>query len=374
MKKIVAALIFTFLSSSLFAAPKFTVLELNGKLKVRKDGRDAYTIKRGDTFDDGSIIRTYRDSWVSFSGNGFFYKIHSTSLVRIEREPQLIYGKLSKSKTGKYIDLHFYYLPNPAQGKAMKIVVRSRDDPVDVQSSLIKGDANRKIKMYRLDRGKYRGLTGFDCEAPAERYKLVIRAIGGDNDFTQVIYPFYLKNTTFERGKVFLPLEKGQLLEPSEKKRTESAVLAKVLSSPGESALWQGSFRHPLEDPDILSRFGKRRTYYVDGRFSRVRHHRGIDYRASRGTGVFAPEGGIVVLAVKRITTGNTIVIDHGQGVFSLFFHLDSIAVASGDVVQKGNPIATAGSTGIAVGSHLHWSMVINGVYVDPDDWVKRNF
>jgi murein DD-endopeptidase MepM/ murein hydrolase activator NlpD len=374
MKKIFLVLIFTFLSTSLFAALKFTVQEKNGKFRVRKDGRDAYTLEVGDTFDDGSIIRTYRDSWVSFSGNGFYYKIHSTSLVRIDTEPQLIYGKLSRAKTGKYLDLHFYYLPNPAQGKTMKIVVRSRDDPVDVQSSLIKGDANRKIKMYKLEKGRYRGLTGFDCEAPADRYKLVIWAIRGDDDFTQVIYPFYLKKTTFERGKVFLPLEKGQLLKPSEQKRRESAVLAKVLSSPGETALWQGPFRHPLEGPDILSRFGKRRTYYVDGRFSRIRHHRGIDYRASRGTEVFAPEGGVIVLALKRITTGNTIVIDHGQGVFSLFFHLDTISVSTGDAVKKGNPIGSAGSTGIAVGSHLHWSMVINGVYVDPDDWVKRIF
>jgi murein DD-endopeptidase MepM/ murein hydrolase activator NlpD len=374
MKKIVVALIFIFLSTSLFAVPKFTVLEKKGKVRIRNDGSETYELKVGDTFDDGTILRTYRDSWVSFDGNGFYYKVHSTSLLRIEGEPQLIYGKLSKAKTGKYIDLHFYYLPSPAQGKTIKIVVRSRDDPVDVHSSLVRGNANRKIKMYKLDKGRYRGLTGFDCEAPADRYNLTIWARRGDDDFTQVIYPFFLQKTIFERGKVFLPQEKGQLLEPSEQKRTESAVLAKVLSDPGESALWLGSFRHPLEEPDILSRFGKRRTYYVDGRFSRIRHHRGIDYRASRGTEVFAPERGIIVLALKRITTGNTIVIDHGQGVFSLFFHLDTISVSTGDMVQRGNSIGSAGSTGIAVGSHLHWSMVVNGVYVDPDDGVKRIF
>jgi murein DD-endopeptidase MepM/ murein hydrolase activator NlpD len=67
-------------------------------------------------------------------------------------------------------------------------------------------------------------------------------------------------------------------------------------------------------------------------------------------------------------------VIDHGLGVFSLYFHLDSITVSIGDRVEKGEKIGEVGSTGIAEGDHLHWSIFVNGIYVDPADWTKRVF
>jgi murein DD-endopeptidase MepM/ murein hydrolase activator NlpD len=141
-----------------------------------------------------------------------------------------------------------------------------------------------------------------------------------------------------------------------------------------EQNLWDAAFSHPLKNAQIISSFGKKRTYYLDGKPVRVRYHRGVDYRAPRGTPVFSPGNGIVVLSAERVTTGNTLVIDHGHRVFSLFFHLDAVLVNEGDHVYTGDRVAAAGSTGIAAGSHLHWGLWIDGTYVDPIDWIKRHF
>jgi murein DD-endopeptidase MepM/ murein hydrolase activator NlpD len=357
----------------------YTVYAMEGNPRFIKIGGDQLGIGLQDQFGDGVMLRTSRESSVSFSAAGNRYHVYPSSLVRIESEPRLVYGKLSKSSSdrGPFVDLHFYYIPTPAQGRTMKLIVRSRTGDIRVRSSLKRdGGRVRELKMYQIEEGKYRALTGFDCEAPAVRYRIIIRAEKESAGFTQVVYPFYLQETSFSRGRVDLSSEKQELFEPSDRKAREVRHLSMILSRPDPRALWIGRFSHPLQDPTVISSFGKRRSYFMDGAWLRVRHHRGIDYKAARGTPVYAPNRGVVVLTASRITTGNTLVLDHGQGVFSLFFHLDSISASAveGQEVEKGEKVAEAGSTGIAAGAHLHWGLFVDGTYVNPEDWIKRSF
>jgi murein DD-endopeptidase MepM/ murein hydrolase activator NlpD len=363
-----------FMATQLSAA-SFSVYELSGRVGVSDASGERVAPGLQDLIQSGTTVRTSRDSLVSFSGNGYYYRVYAYSLVRIQDEPVLVYGKLSKSKSGEFVGLHFYYLPTPAQGRTMKVVASSTENDINVESSLLWEDnRNRPLTMYRVGEGRYRALTGFDCEAPAVRYKLSIRATKDGVGYTQVIYPFYLRVTSFSTGRVRLSPEKETLFQPSERKRREIDRLKEVLSTSTEQKLWENTFNHPLDNPEIISAFGKRRSYYLGGKIIRVQHHRGIDYRALQGTPVYAPNHGLVVLAAERVTTGNTVVIDHGHGVFSLFFHLDSIFVEEGSRMRRGDKIAEAGSTGITAGPHLHWGLLVDGIYVNPQDWIKRSF
>jgi murein DD-endopeptidase MepM/ murein hydrolase activator NlpD len=100
--------------------------------------------------------------------------------------------------------------------------------------------------------------------------------------------------------------------------------------------------------------------------------HAGIDYGVPKGTVVTSCGPGKVVLARSRIVTGNSIVIEHLPGVYSLYYHLDKIEVAEGAIVATGTPLGLSGATGLATGPHLHWEIRVAGENSDPDAFVAR--
>lgn len=134
--------------------------------------------------------------------------------------------------------------------------------------------------------------------------------------------------------------------------------------------LWNGTLLRP-SDGRVSSEYGIRR--YYNGEFAQDYYHRGVDYAAPTGSPIVAPAGGRVVV-VGRVEdgftlNGNTIALDHGQGVGSIFIHLSRIDVREGDLVQPGQLIGAIGSTGFATGPNLHWGLYVNGVAVDPVPW-----
>ena len=135
--------------------------------------------------------------------------------------------------------------------------------------------------------------------------------------------------------------------------------------------LWRGAFCTPIDIQQVTCEFGAVRTTQEKGRYM----HKALDvYNAPRSV-VWAPQDGVVVLKDRYADAGNTVVIDHGYGVLSLFYHLEDFAkVEIGQKVAKGNPIGTIGKTGYATGYHLHWEMRVNNIAVDPMQWTKQNF
>ncbi|MEB3224436.1 MAG: M23 family metallopeptidase [Synechococcus sp.] len=135
---------------------------------------------------------------------------------------------------------------------------------------------------------------------------------------------------------------------------------------------WSGPFLRPSSGR-VSTIFGIRR--YYNGVFAQDYYHRGIDYAAGTGSPVVAPAPGKVALIDFEKNGfkihGNTVGIDHGQGVISIFLHLNSIpsTLKEGDLVQAGQTIGTVGSTGASTGPHLHWGLYVNGTSVDPELW-----
>ena len=367
--------IFIILQWNILCADKYFVIDVTGKVLLLRNGKSYTSLNEKKVIAEGDLVKTYRDSVIILKDEDNFYKLYPYSTVRIEKAPVLVCGKLSKSGSGNFTGLHFYFTPGPAQGKTMKVVLRSKADDLNVSAyiSSEKGYKN-KLVFYSLGNGVYRALTGFDVETPPVKYSLKIKIVTKNGNFSEIIYPFYLKKTVYGKGKVYLSKDKVDLLADSEQKREEMRTLSQVLSSWSEEALWEKTFVYPVKDPVIISRFGKKRSYYIKNIFSFTRFHRGSDFKGERGDPVFSPNKGEVVFTGMRITTGNTIVIDHGQGVFSLFFHLDSINVKNGDRVEKSERIGEVGSTGLVEASHLHWGLLVNGVYVDPSDWIRSLF
>ncbi len=115
------------------------------------------------------------------------------------------------------------------------------------------------------------------------------------------------------------------------------------------------------------SAFGLRRTFNGQPRAP----HRGLDIAASTGTPAKAPAGGVVTHVGDFFFNGKTVFIDHGQGLISMFCHLDSVALEAGTPVAQGKVVGTVGSTGRATGPHLHWSVFLNGTPVDPALFIR---
>jgi murein DD-endopeptidase MepM/ murein hydrolase activator NlpD len=128
----------------------------------------------------------------------------------------------------------------------------------------------------------------------------------------------------------------------------------------------KSEFIMPL-DSFITSDFGKARVY--NG--SLKGYHSGTDFRAKVGTPLIASNDGVVALAKDRFYSGGTVLINHGQGIYTCYFHMSDFAVKKGDVVKKGQKIGLSGQSGRVTGPHLHFAVRINKVQVDPLQFVE---
>jgi murein DD-endopeptidase MepM/ murein hydrolase activator NlpD len=352
-----------------------TVIGVTGTALVKTEAGEERALLKGEVVPSGAKVRTKAGSSLVFRSGPDYRKLGAVSAVRVNGEPELIYGKMTKSADALMESVSYYVSSQPAQGKTASVVVRSDERIVGVRASIddSRGGAT-EVRFHPLADGGYRALFGFDVEAGARKYALKISVVGESGDVTEVVHPFYLKKSSFEWGKVYLPASSRALLEPSEEKTEEREALFSLLSTPSGAQLWNYTFRYPVDTPAVISKFGRIRRYSIPGSPSFTRFHRGVDLEGNTGDPVLAPNSGVVVFAGMRITTGFTVVIDHGQGVFSLLFHMSTVLVDAGSYVIKGQRVGEVGATGITEGSHLHWGVFLNGVYVDPSEWVARAF
>jgi murein DD-endopeptidase MepM/ murein hydrolase activator NlpD len=157
----------------------------------------------------------------------------------------------------------------------------------------------------------------------------------------------------------------SQFTEPSPEQlqqiNQDKEVKQKVFGRLGLEQEWSGTFEAPVKAP-ISDVFGTRRTF--NGKVQSL--HQGLDYAVPTGTPIAALNHGTVLLARPLFFEGNCVVLDHGQGLLTLYLHLSKIRVKEGDVVERGQQIALSGGTGRATGPHLHLAVRWQGVYVDP--------
>jgi murein DD-endopeptidase MepM/ murein hydrolase activator NlpD len=156
----------------------------------------------------------------------------------------------------------------------------------------------------------------------------------------------------------------------------ENQTVFSIISPATPTRYWDGVFTAPAVYPDeFTSLYGRHRLYRGTGTDLVIEgFHTGLDFAGGEGLQIFAPAPGKVVFAAPLTVRGNATIIDHGWGVYSGFWHQSQIAVQVGDMVETGQVIGLVGGTGRVTGAHLHWEVWVNGVQVDPLDWLNEAF
>jgi murein DD-endopeptidase MepM/ murein hydrolase activator NlpD len=219
----------------------------------------------------------------------------------------------------------------------------------------------RDLRPFAVDARTWRVLVGIDLETAPGTHSMAIEA--GDTPavthttYRLIVTPrkFPTRTLTVDPAFVNPPASALPRIE------RETAELNQLWANSAATHLWDGPFSRPVPDA-ANSAFGTRSILNGQPRSP----HSGADFNSATGTPIKAPNGGRVVLAGDRYFTGNTVMIDHGLTLFSLFAHLSEIAVHVGDVVKTDDVIGKVGATGRVTGPHLHWSVRVNGARVDP--------
>ncbi len=175
----------------------------------------------------------------------------------------------------------------------------------------------------------------------------------------------------YERQEINLPPDRGTLLAP-EIIQNELITVTAVWSQVSPTLMWTQPFTRPIAaEYPTTSPFGTRRSYN-GGPYSG--YHEGQDFGAGVGVTITAPADGIVALSEPLNVRGNAVIIDHGRGVFSGYWHLSQPMVQPGQVLRAGDVIGLVGNTGLSTGAHLHWELRIYGIAVDPMQFLDEPF
>ena len=172
-----------------------------------------------------------------------------------------------------------------------------------------------------------------------------------------------------------IPLNDPSTLDPAVTE-PEMQQIVSITSPATPTRYWTGIFSSPGVDPNCFtSRFGTRRTYtVVNSNIVVPGFHSGLDFCGGEGLQITAPAPGRIVFAGPLTVRGNATIIDHGWGVYSGIWHQSQQYVKVGDMVEQGQVIGLVGGTGRVTGAHLHWDLWVNGIQVNPLDWLNQNY
>jgi murein DD-endopeptidase MepM/ murein hydrolase activator NlpD len=185
-----------------------------------------------------------------------------------------------------------------------------------------------------------------------------------DDAFFQRVVSAIAENTP-GAGIDTTDLVKGFLTINRDLRRQNNQAIAELAKKTRPELLWKEAFAQ-LGNTAIESRFADYRTYFYKGQEIDRQVHLGFDLASLQRAAVTASNRGVVILTKYLGIYGNCVVIDHGLGVQSLYAHLSTIDAKEGDTVEKGQTIGRTGSTGLAGGDHLHFTLLVNGVAVNP--------
>jgi len=243
------------------------------------------------------------------------------------------------------------------QGEVLWIEVPVSTSQASVNGTLFK----RKIPFFPVTDTRFAAIVGIDMQDPPGLQELRITVQTTDQT-DHLIYSVKIVKEEYAVQHLKLPKNKVDLDSKTLKRvRLEQKEIANAFHHVGTHPLWDGAFLEPTKGK-VTGRFGSRRV--INGQTKRP--HSGEDIAAPQGTLVHAINKGTVVTTVDHFFSGKGVIIDHGIGLFSMYFHLSEIDVQPGQPLEKGDALGKVGSTGRATGPHLHWGIRLNGARVNP--------
>jgi len=264
--------------------------------------------------------------------------------------------------------------PEGAQGEVLTVLVTESGDENEITISLGRGkDVYSSTAVFAAEINGYTSsvaLLGIPSTLSPGR--CTVTAASED---TRIEYEFIVKKKEFIEEKIALSRSMSSLRQSDDnRKAVEWRNLYAILKTVNTDNVFEADrLIIPVEPLRRTSFFGDRRTFAYDDGSSARSIHNGVDYSAVTGTPIYAAGKGRVVFSGERILTGFTVVIEHLPGVYSLYFHLDSLKSEEGLMVNSGDLIGTVGATGLVTGAHLHWEVRVAGVAVDPEALVSSS-
>ena len=260
--------------------------------------------------------------------------------------------------------------------KAATITVAHRERSLKPgEIILLKARSTQKLKSLKVeafdrefpafedsDGLNWSALIGIDLDTKPGGYAIRLNAIDESGKSVTVQKTFWIAPKKFPTR--VLAVDEKFVNPPADEKRRieeESAKVKAITASITPEKLWHGPFRLPVTG-EVISTFGKRSVYNGQPRSP----HTGTDFRGNVGTPIRAPNAGRIALAKDLYYSGNTIIIDHGFGLYSYLGHMSKFSVSEGDMVKAGDIIGRVGATGRVTGPHLHWSVRLVTTQVDP--------
>lgn len=248
--------------------------------------------------------------------------------------------------------------PAPEIGDIVRVEVTG---PHSLQAVDVGAGSGHVVMRPGGSPGLWVGLLGIDIDVRPGPIRVVVSAFTASDERLTASATLDVRARTFSQRRLrFPPKMANPSAEDLARARAETARLEGIFKN-DSVPMWQSPFVRPVPGR-ITSTFGTRTI--VNGQ--RRGRHIGVDLAGPVGTPIVAPNAGRVVLADDLFYTGNTVVVDHGGGLFSFFGHLSRVDVTPDQSVEAGDIVGAVGATGRVTGPHLHWSMRLNGARVDP--------
>jgi murein DD-endopeptidase MepM/ murein hydrolase activator NlpD len=263
---------------------------------------------------------------------------------------------------GGWIDVQVRPWP-VVQGSTISIFVKS------IRTGQPAGRLGGLPLRFVSERDGFVALAGLDAFAEPGTVTLELEG-SGDRPWVPFKQALRVESGDYGIQTITIPPELSHLLDPSIR-QSEDAFLETIYSSFSETQHWDGLFQIPVTNTVVTADYGDARSY--NGGPADI-FHTGIDFAGINGTQIAAPAAGVVVFNALLELRGLVVIIDHGLGVMTAYFHLSESFVDVGDQVVAGQLIAAGGSSGLSTGPHLHWDLRIMNVPVNGLQWTRERF
>lgn len=262
--------------------------------------------------------------------------------------------------------------PESAQGSLLLAEIRSVKPLGEIAGKWSERDVpfwQEREKEHGASSGDvWRALLGVDLEKPAGKYTFLVMAQTQSGERVNCAATVEVKEGHFATENLTV---KKQFVEPNPEQlaraEAETKRLREIYDRVTPERLWAGKFRVPLDGVFAGTNFGRRRV--LNGKPGSP--HGGVDFPAPTGTPVHAAQSGRVVLAEELFFSGNTVIVDHGLGIYTFYCHFSEINAKVGDSVEAGTVLGKVGATGRVTGPHLHWGLSVERARVNALDIVK---
>jgi len=235
-------------------------------------------------------------------------------------------------------------------------------------AAVLEGSLGSRTLVFFPYAGGQAAVVGVDLDVPAGIQLWKVAVLEPGREPRSVSGKLTIHKRDFHVQRLALPPAMVDLDPETERRAvSEGERLSTLYRTVTSERLWRGPFVRPVAGTEAPTGFGARRV--INGKPRSP--HSGADYAAPRGTPVVAVNSARVALVGDFFFPGRLVVLDHGLGVYTLYFHLDTLAVAEGDSVDRGQIVGTVGATGRATGPHLHFGVLVGGARVDPSALMK---